>query len=448
MRKRDEKRHQLGRYWLYQRPDTGFWSICWLDTSAVGQPLADGRRGRAVTRRKATGVSGGSPESPPAAALDALAVHHQEHGRERKQDNDEALVEDLIADWLEQHVAELAAPDRYRYSAAHWVSFFQIEERAGRIRTGLTVSQVNPDIIKRFVDWRRSAGAGGHTISRDIAALRGALNYAWKTHRIPSAPYIADVKPEQKAAPRDRVLSFKEVAALMDACTTHPYREHVLRFMVIELGTAGRPQAVLELTDANVDIENNLIDPNSPGKTHARKRRAIVPIAKHVLPWVKGVSGKIIKLEMTTKEGSIVTRDTISIKTAWRDICHDAGVVRPKMQSREDPKTKKIVKVPVLDGDGNPVMEPDATPKTLRHTMLTWLAKKGVPKEQRMMLAGHAPRDTTARNYEHLTPDYLVDAVTAIDAWFEELSKHTTAHLRSVSDPQPPRLKVVNGGRV
>lgn len=448
MRKRDKPRQQVGRFWLYQRPDTGFWSICWLDKSDTSATAADGSAGRARTRRKATGISGGTPEEPPAEAIDALYQHHHEFGRERKQSTDEALVEDLVSDWLEQHVADLAAPDRYRYSAAHWAEFFQIEERAGRIPTGLTVNQVSPEIVKRFVDWRRKAGAGGHTISRDIAALRGALNYAWKNHRIPSAPYIADVKPEQKAAPRSRVLSFKEVAALMDACTTHPYREHVLRFMVIELGTAGRPQAVLELTDENIDLENNLIDPNAPGKTHARKRRAIVPIAGHVLPWVKGIKGKIIKLEMTTKEGNIVTRDTISIKTAWRDICHDAGVVRPKLVDKEDEKTKKIVKVPVLDDDGNPVMEPDATPKTLRHTMLTWLAKKGVPKEQRMILAGHAPRDTTAKNYEHLTPDYLADAIRAIDGWFEELSKHTSAHLRSVCDPEPVKLKVVNGGKV
>ena len=37
------------------------------------------------------------------------------------------------------------------------------------------------------------------------------------------------------------------------------------------------------------------IDPNQPGRTYTRKRRAIVPIAKAVRPWVVGVSGKLIK---------------------------------------------------------------------------------------------------------------------------------------------------------
>lgn len=45
------------------------------------------------------------------------------------------------------------------------------------------------------------------------------------------------------------------------SCLTR--REHIVRFMVVELGTAGRPEAVLGLTDANIDFDKGLIDPNS-----------------------------------------------------------------------------------------------------------------------------------------------------------------------------------------
>lgn len=82
-----------------------------------------------------------------------------------------------------------------------------------------------------------------------------------------------------------------------------------------------------------------------------------------------------------------------------------------------------------------------ATPKTLRHTMLTWLAKRGVPKEQRMAIAGHKPQDTTAKNYEHLTPDYLQAAVHEIDAFFDELAKHTDSHLRYGCDTPKPEAR-------
>jgi integrase len=77
-----------------------------------------------------------------------------------------------------------------------------------------------------------------------------------------------------------------------------------------------------------------------------------------------------------------------------------------------------------------------ATPKTLRHTMLTWLAERDVIPEQRQMLAGHSPQGTTARNYEHLSPSYLRAAIVEVDAFFDELTKHTTAHLRYACDTQ------------
>ena len=77
-----------------------------------------------------------------------------------------------------------------------------------------------------------------------------------------------------------------------------------------------------------------------------------------------------------------------------------------------------------------------SSPKTLRHTMLTWLAERGVPTEQRQKLAGHSPQWTTAKNYEHLSPAYLREAVAEIDAFFDELAKHTKAHLRYARDTQ------------
>jgi integrase len=253
---------------------------------------------------------------------------------------------------------------------------------------------------------------GGHTIDRDLAALRGALTWAWKVQRIDHPPFIASVPTHQKAPPRDRVLSIEEIAAILDQCAGKPEREHLIRFIVLELGTAGRPEAVLELTDANIDLKRNLIDPGQPGRVHARKRRAIVPMAKTVRPWAEGIQGKLIKYKVPIAEKNRIPggpthfeRDTASIKTSWNSVCDDAGV------------------------EG-------ATPKTLRHTMLTWLAERGVPSEQRQKLAGHSPQGTTARNYEHLSPNYLREAVGEIDAFFDELSKHTKAHLRYARDTQ------------
>ena len=317
-----------------------------------------------------------------------------------------------MAEWLKHHVAMLAAPDRYIYSVDQWIAFFEEERRTGRIRSGPTVADLTPQLQARFRAWRADAGVGGHTISRDLAALRGALSWAWKHQRIDHPPFIADVPVHQKAPARDRVLSFKEIAAILDACAGKPEREHLIRFIVIELGIAGRPEAVLELTEANIDLRRCLIDPNQPGRVHARKRRAIVPIAKAVRPWVTGIKGKLIKYKVPIAAKNQVPggpahfeRETSSIRRSWNAACDDARVI-------------------------------GATPKTLRHTMLTWLAERGVPPEQRQMLAGHRPQGTTAKNYEHLSPSYLRLAIVEVDAFFDELSKHSKAHWRYTRDTE------------
>lgn len=443
---RNPQRQQLGRFWLYQRPDTGYWFICWLDTA--------GRR--AVTRRQATGIGGGRADSPPEEAVGALAAHHLEFGQERKLTRDEAVVEDLVADWLKHHVAKLRDPERYLQSTERWAEFWDAEVRSGRLPVAVTVKDITPSVIHRFITWRGAQGVGGHAISRDLAALRGPLNWAWKNHKLDSAPFIADVPTEDKAPPRDRVLSFPEIAKLMEACD-RPEREHGLRFMVIELGTAGRPEAVLELTDKNIDLANGLIDPNQPGRRHLRKRRTVVPIAKHVRPWVEDVKGKVIVYRAPiTKAKTLAAlppgapayfeKPVASIKTLWHTICLETGVCDAELVEQHDANGR-----PLLRPNGEPqlvwILKPNATPKTLRHTMLTWLARQGVPKEQRNMLAGHVPQDTTGKNYEHLTPDYLADAIDGIDGFFVELGKHTKAHLRSGCDPLRGGLRVVEGGK-
>jgi integrase len=402
MRRRSNQRHQCGKFWLWQRPDNGCWCICWLERHSAG---------RGITRRKVTAFRSHVGASAPQEAIDALAAHHLDFGKTiSRQSTAEALVEDLMADWVRYHLPTLQAADRYLISVNHWTNFFDAERKAGRLPDAITVSHLTPHLQARFRDWRFKAGVGGHTVSRDLAALRGALSSAWKNQSIEHPPFIADVPTHLKAPARDRVLTLEEVAAIMDACANRDDREHILRFIVIELGTAGRPEAVLELASDNIDFKRGLIDPRQPDRVHPRKRRAIVPIANAVLPWVSGIRGKIITYRVPiaarnrTPDGPThYVRQTRCIKTAWKAICQEAGVI-------------------------------GATPKTLRHTMLTWLAEKGVPKEQRMTLAGHAAQDTTAKNYEHLSPQYLRAAIAEIDIYFDALAKLTTAHLRYRND--------------
>lgn len=113
----------------------------------------------------------------------------------------------------------------------------------------------------------------------------------------------------------------------------------------------------------------------------------------------------IVKRNQAPGGPEFFERETKSIKTVWKTVCEDADVR-------------------------------GASPKTQRHTMITWLAMRGVPKEQRSALAGHVARDTTGRNYENLSPGYLKAAIEQVDAFVVELSKHANAHLRYANDTE------------
>jgi hypothetical protein len=86
---------------------------------------------------------------------------------------------------------------------------------------------VQCSIFRRCSKWRTVAGVGRHTLSRDLAAVRGALSWAFAER------------------------------AILEACRGKPEREHLVRINVIELGPARRPQAVVELTDASIDLKRS-----------------------------------------------------------------------------------------------------------------------------------------------------------------------------------------------
>jgi hypothetical protein len=81
------------------------------------------------------------------------------------------------------------------------------------------------------------------------------------------------------------------------------------------------------------------------------------------------------------------------------------------------------------------MMRGRGSPNTLRHTISTHLHAYGVPEAQIDMAAGHAGEGTNKRNYRHLRPEYLKEFIEGVEAFWREVGKYTTAHLRSQCDP-------------
>jgi hypothetical protein len=118
----------------------------------------------------------------------------------------------------------------------------------------------------------------------------------------------------------------------------------------------------------------------------------VVPISDTLLPWLEKCDG--------TRYVLYHGRPVVSIKKSFANAVVDAG----------------------LDS---------VSPYCLRHTMATELRARGVSEWEAMGMLGHKSQARTTERYAKFRPDYLSQAVKAIDAYFADLS----AACDALSDP-------------
>ena len=422
-----QTRHQLGPFWLWYRANRDDWNICWYDGGAGG-----GRR----TRRKSTGIGGGAPDQPPKEASDALAEHYLASQKPVQAPVEQVYVEKLMADWLLQHAQpKLADPVRYANGVVHWQSFFAVEQSAGRLIGPPTVADVTTALVERFHAWRAAQGVSPATISRDTAALRQPLNWAWKRNMIASAPFVPDVR--DKSEPRDLVYTVEQVAALLDAAWACEQRHHIHMFIMIMLSTNARVEAVLEL-DKDVQLRDGRLFFNAPGRQQTKKRRSIVPVCPTLAPWLEMHGGRAIQwrkpsTDPATGEPRFDLVPVDSIKTAFDKTLIAAGLCEQAIDKNGTelwlpPRRKfgETVARPKLVGIGSP--------NTLRHTASTEMHRRGVPEAQIETAAGHRGMGTNQKHYRHLRPEYLADFIDGVEAFWADVGRYTDVHLRYQRD--------------
>jgi integrase len=312
--------------------------------------------------------------------------------------------------------------------------------RRGNIIGGVSVADVTKTLVDRFEHFRKGEGVGGHTISRDLAALRGALNWARREELVEAAPFVRDVDAKDKAKPRDLVYSQKQVAGILEAAWRHPQRSHVFLYTMIALSSIGRGEAILDLHDHQID--RGLIYFLDPDRAQTSKRRSIVPVAPTLAPWLQGISGKVIRYRAELAPSrwkdpdvpEFFERDCYDLGNAFNACLVEAGISRAVLNAAGDPvmlpprrKLGETAPRPKLVGNG--------TPNTLRHTIISEMHRRGVDERQIDMAAGHAPIGTGKRNYMHLRPDYLAELIEAVEAYWHDMRRYTTVHLRSQCGP-------------
>ncbi len=345
-----EARFQIGDYYLTQHGSSPVWKAAFYDSSAR------------QTRR----ISLGTKDLHEAKiALAEFVVQQVTPKDARPADVPLALV--LIRYW-EQHGSDLPSDQVTQIALRRWTEFWGESSVAD-----LTMSRQN-----EFVDWLKRHDYKNSYVDRIMSVGRAAVNRAWKYGEITSAPFIRGERDrsDQKSP---YLLNQSEMARLIEATKRTP---HLYVFVMIMINTLSRPDAVLDLRPAQVNLTDRRIDLNPKGRRQTKKYRPIVPITDTLLPFVSSAAGERFVMWWDKPVGSI--------KGAFN-------------------RAVAFAHLPRL-----------ITPYSLRHTMATELRRRDVPVWEVEGLLGHRRPGVTER-YAHFSPDYLSKGRRAIDDYLAEL---------------------------
>ena len=242
-------------------------------------------------------------------------------------------------------------------------------KRLGPVFAPLRPDQVDRAICRVYAARRRAAGARDGTIIKELATLRAALRWHDKntlaTIELPSAP-----------EPKDLYLTREQYRALREAARQTP---HLYVFVILAYTTAGRREALLDLTWDRVDFSRGFIN-LMRGARKRNKARATVPMtdsAREALLEVR-------RAALTDYVVEFAGQPVHSVRTAFDKAAERAGV-------------------------------PWCTPHVLRHTAAVHMVESGVPLSEISQYLGHTSTAVTEKVYARYSPEYLKRAASALE---------------------------------
>jgi len=265
-------------------------------------------------------------------------------------------VAGIVEAYLDEKDLTADSPDRLRFA---WK---RLKPAFGHFRP----DQVTRDLCRVYVADRRKAAAGDGTIRKELGTLRAALQWS-----DPKTPAVFELPPAPP--PMDRHLTRAEFDKLLENADA----DHVKLFIMLALTTAGRKEAILELTWDRVDFEREVI---RLGEGIRRtKGRATVPMHPDIVEPLKRAK----KLALTDHVIEWAEKPVKSIRTGFARACERSGLA-------------------------------DVSPHVLRHTAAVWLAESGIPIPAISQYLGHSDSRITERVYARFSPTYLKKAAASL----------------------------------
>lgn len=379
----------LGKYWLDKRRDglsPKIWQIA---------HYPEGSRSPVYKSTKCTDVK---------EAEEVLrAVDAAERSKTKQAPDDAELIPHLF-NFVEEHGPDVLRLDTIESSFRAWIGFLMQDE----LGTGAMVSDMNKISVGRFRRWRmgehswevpwgdriyrhESKGVSGEAVQRNIEDLRSALKHAEDAIRISMYPRIPSVPKMHRSPPRKHRFTIKQLGAIVGYARQEKPVEQWLWLMI---GTGMRPDAALAF-DPKKQWFGALADLHPPAWPVTDKRNPIVPVIEPLGAMFKGWKHEEVK----------------SRKKWWRTMRGLLGI----------PNTH--------------------VPKTIRHTVATFLRSQNVPGEQISALLGH--KDTTdtleltSEFYAHADPLKMRKTTKALTIFWErverEADKWSADHLLTIA---------------
>jgi len=395
--------YQVGDHWLDQRAESPFYQIRWYDAATR------------TTRNRSTACVDLDDAK---AAIHAFVEAQRAEGRQDPMDA--AAVPLLLLYWKERG-SKAHSRGQIASSLRQFIAFLRQDRKTG---DRVTVAKLTGDVFTRFREWRKgphgysipwggkvmtwsSAGVSGEAIQRNLDDVRSALNWQVKQGRLPYAPKVPAVPSEDRSPPRDIVLTIDQLGAMLGYALDDP---PLLFFIVDQIATAARPDAVLKWRVADQLKAGGLYDTHPKGAARTKKRNPVVPVPLFWGDWLQ------VRIAGQARDG----RPIASMKRRWRTM-------------------RAALDLPA-----------EIVPKTIRHTMATELRRRKVPKDDIAGLLGHQFDNATSGRYAHYDPTYLAEARSAIDAvWLEAMfaaRSWSANHQRHTGNRSGPTRVVLRDG--
>lgn len=217
------------------------------------------------------------------------------------------------------------------------------------------------------------------TVNRELALLRGMLNFAIQNQWLITNPFTLakGAISTSSEVERDRVLSFDEEARLLSVCVGP--RTHLRPLLICALDTAMRRGEMFKMRWQDVDLLKIFI-PQTNTKTEDSRTVGITPRLREELSSLWEVSPK--------DKNAIVFGITDTVKTAWKTACRLANIKDFRLHD-------------------------------CRHTATTRMIASGSPHTEVMKITGHSQIKTFLR-YLSITSETTSRVASRLNNYLSE----------------------------